>query len=361
MRTAALALLIAPALAQACINDRDTLAFEMRNVDAIRQIKQQADRAKRGLAVEELALRAIGGRFERYPAPYYEMRIQRIGARPKDAAEADDLAVAHDRLGRIDDAIRILLATKPLRKSEDDWYRLHANYGTFLVHRWVAGGAKKEDYATLDQSIRQIEKAIQIRPDSHFGREAVQLELEKAWRRQEEWPRRGSMTYEDLVVGASGIAMMGLGYELPDVYALIGSYGVAGQASVSSRIAFAGHRYAELEAQGKLPVSIRKSSPNPDNSMLSDYRRLRADGQRVHEARTAYMLARLNRGEHPDTHPGFWSEWREPAFPTLRRESRQAREVLSNPFALLAAASIAAICLVVALRLVARAVHARGG
>ena len=64
----------------ACINDRDTLAFEMRNVDALKRIRFEPDEAKRRAALEELVLKAIGGRFERFPNRYYELRIKRLQA-----------------------------------------------------------------------------------------------------------------------------------------------------------------------------------------------------------------------------------------------------------------------------------------
>jgi hypothetical protein len=50
-----------------------------------------------------------------------------------------------------------------------------------------------------------------------------------------------------------------------------------------------------------------------------EYRQLRDDGEKVYQARSAYMKQRFDRGEHPDTHPQFWNDWREPAFPVLKR------------------------------------------
>ena len=45
---------------------------------------------------------------------------------------------------------------------------------------------------------------------------------------------------------------------------------------------------------------------------------LRDDAKQYERKRTAYMMARLKAGRHPDTDPKFWSEWKEPPVPVLR-------------------------------------------
>jgi hypothetical protein len=161
----ALTLLVATS-AYPCINDRDTLAFELRNVDAIKRVRTETNHRKKAEAAQEIALKAIGGRFEQYPPKYYEMRIARLEAQPSlTALEYDDLAVAYERLGKTDKAIDILLASKPQRKTKDDAYRFHANYGTFLVHKWLAQ-EDRDDKKVLKQSIAEIETALKINPGS---------------------------------------------------------------------------------------------------------------------------------------------------------------------------------------------------
>ncbi|MFZ4508609.1 MAG: hypothetical protein ACOYON_13020 [Fimbriimonas sp.] len=323
MRLSACIFALVATYAQACINDRDTLAFEIRNIDALNRIEKELDPVKRASAVEELALRAIGGRFERFPARYYQMRIERLERQGRlSAAEYDDLAVAYDRLGDVDKAIRILVASKGRRTTPDGRYRFHANYGTFLVHRWIKNGHTKSDRSTLQASIAQIETALKINPSSHFGRERVQLILQKSWLNRSEisWQDH-KFDAGDQVVGLAGIAMMGLGYELPDIYEQIARSWIAGAAEESILGTLARARAQELIASGH-PAII---DPGRDNAFENweearePYGRLRQDGDTVHQARLAYMSERFDRGEHPDTNPKFWSEWKEPAVPYLQR------------------------------------------
>lgn len=312
------ATLMIAASATPCINDRDTLAFEQRNVDAIKRVRQETNHRKRAEAAQEIALKAIGGRFERFPAKYYEMRIARLEALAHlHVLEYDDLAVAYERLGKTDKAIEILLASKPHRKTKDDDYRFHANYGTFLVHKWLAQ-KDRADKKALKQSIAEIEAALKINPGSHFGREKVQLELERMWLTGE------SLEFEDEidhVVGLAGIAMMGLAYELPDAYALMTDLNLVHGTSIFDGLVVS--RVRELVADGHNLVSqelvVSKPKADPKGEIGNAYKDLRADGEKVHQARLAYIDERLNRGEHPDTHPDFWKEWQEPPFPVLNR------------------------------------------
>src|SRR5262245_22181554 len=95
------------ALAPACLNDRDTLADEARKNRDI--------------------LTTLVGGFERNPPLYYEMRIDRIkkdlAKNPKLIDEYDDIAVAYDRIGKDDDAIKWIEGKKtqlaPLNMSDE--------------------------------------------------------------------------------------------------------------------------------------------------------------------------------------------------------------------------------------------------
>lgn len=363
----ALAFLI-PSLALTCINDRDTLAFEKRNVDALNRIEKETDPRKKSEAIQELVLRAIGGRFERYPAKYYEMRIERLLKKGTlTAPEYDDLAVAYDRLGKIDDAIRILLASKSSRTAKEEKYSFHANYGTFLVHRWIAKGHKDDDIATLKMSIAEIKKALEINPKSHFGRENVQLALEESWlpeNRSDQFIYNGhfgnsyKLDSEEILIGVSGIIMMGLGYELPDVYDIISGSNMSVSSAGRSLQAFASFRKQELLKAGGSSVQPIWIDPKTIRSMAKvmsqdkveiaiqrkreailkgltkskpsqDFIDLRADGERVHQARMEYIEERFKRNEHPDTHPEFWAHWKEPVYPVLRKSL--PKKWTSNP------------------------------
>lgn len=47
------------------------------------------------------------------------------------------------------------------------------------------------------------------------------------------------------------------------------------------------------------------------------YQEARAAADERHRSRTLYMLERMEAGEHPDTHPEFWSEWAEGELPPM--------------------------------------------
>ncbi|HLO97076.1 MAG TPA: hypothetical protein VK171_00660 [Fimbriimonas sp.] len=308
-------LAVVPSLAFACINDRDTLKFEQQNVNALERITAETNPEKRSKAVSDLALRAIAGRFERFPDKYYEMRISRLEAKGSlSAAEFDDLAVAYDRIGKVDKAIQLILKSKSLRKNPDDQYRFHANYGTFLVHKWFAQGAKSDQKPILKESIAEIQQALEINPKSHFGRESIQLALEKAWLNPDkEYDLFAKLDPQDVAVGASGIIMMGLGYELPDVYSVLANAGWEPNSLPENAAKFRAQELIKADKPALFSVN------NGWEEVRGEYLNLQADGKNVHESRLEYINQRLDRGEHPDTHPAFWEGWGEPEFPTTTR------------------------------------------
>ena len=85
---------------------------------------------------------------------------ERPKAAPDNPALADDLAAAYDKTGRDDKAIAVTLDVE--RKSPGR-YETAANLGTFYIH-----SGRYED------GLKQIERAIQINPNAHFGREVYQ-------------------------------------------------------------------------------------------------------------------------------------------------------------------------------------------
>ncbi len=324
LRTIYLVLALLPSLAGACINDRDTLAFELRNVDALRRVELETDGRKRLEAIQEIALKAISGRFERFPAKYYTLRIARLEAKARlSLSEVDDLAVAYERLGKTDRAIQILSTSRAARKTPDDRYRFYANLGTFHVHKWLVSKDRATNKALLKQSIAEIEKAVDINPKSHFGREKVQLALERLWLKSD--PEVDTTSYEksvgsdeDSIVGLAGIAIMGLGYELPDIYWLISKSYLSRQAGETELPGFASARFRDLVGMRHFPVLAVTDYGLPASNDAK-FAELRENGERVHQSRLAYMETRFARGEHPDTHPSFWSEWKEPPVPVLKR------------------------------------------
>lgn len=318
------ALFALTALSFSCINDSDTLRFEHRNMDTLERVRS-SDTGISKSATKELVLKAISGRFERYPDSYYKARIQRIENSARLTPEMyDDLSVAYERIGDTDKAIAVIKKSLPLRVSDDDKYRYHANLGTFLVHKWFKEGANRQKPELLKESIAHIEKALEINPNSHFGREKYQLALEKHWLTGEELSFRSlekEYSEEDWIVALSGIIMMGLGYELPDVYAVLIRL-IKYYPSLLPPLVKA--RYDEvLGKDGKLVIADdaklfdEKMFRFRNENIPETYKKLREHGENVYNKRAAYIETRLAKGEHPDTHPQFWDAYKEPEVPIL--------------------------------------------
>jgi len=107
----------------------------------------------------------ITGNFARHSSPYYEWRIQdRLAIREEDRIPEDynDIAVAYDKLGQQDKAINFI-RDKIERWPEENRYESEANLGTFYIHS-----------GEYEKGLSHIEKAIEINPEAHFGREIYQ-------------------------------------------------------------------------------------------------------------------------------------------------------------------------------------------
>ena len=128
-----------------CMWDYDTLAMERQQFPFAHEL--------------------IAGHFHRHSNTYYEWRIsdrnQKTPAE-RTPADYDDLAVAYDKLGQHDKAIETI-REKIERWPDEKRYESEANLGTFLFH---AG--------RLEEGLPHINRAIEINPDAHFGREVYQ-------------------------------------------------------------------------------------------------------------------------------------------------------------------------------------------
>ncbi len=144
----ALLLVLLTPMFLACLWDNDTIQMERRAFPD--------------------TLELITGKFLRHSDVYYQWRIEdrkpRLAASPTPEL-FDDLAVAFEKLGDHDKAIELM---HEKQAAFPGLYETHANLGTFLIH---AG--------RLEEGIKEIEKAIEINPDAHFGREIYQLQLVK--------------------------------------------------------------------------------------------------------------------------------------------------------------------------------------
>ena len=168
-----------------CIWDSDTLDDELRGLPDAEQI--------------------VNGRWFRHGEAYYRQRIATLPAQleknPRDLQAHDDLAVAHERLGDRDAAIAVMKRKAEALKDTPDpehQYRYHANLGTFHAH---AG--------QLEQALVELEKAVTLNPDAHFGRERFQIDLIRyvleARKNPEVWTEHDFLTWSGYRVSYSGL------------------------------------------------------------------------------------------------------------------------------------------------------------
>ena len=107
--------------------------------------------------------RLITGKFLRHSPAYYQWRVadrEKILSQSPTPEAFDDLAVAHEKLGHHQQAIDLAIEKE---KQFPGLYKTRANLGTFYIH---AGD--------LQRGVQEIEAAIAINPDAHFGREEYQ-------------------------------------------------------------------------------------------------------------------------------------------------------------------------------------------
>lgn len=129
----------------ACLWDYETLAMERQRFPEAQEL--------------------IAGHFVRHSTAYYEWRISDRTAKPVDQRtpiDFDDIAVAYDKLGQHDMAIETI-RDKMARWPDQRRYESEANLGTFQIHA-----------ARFEEGLQHINRAIEINPDAHFGREIYQ-------------------------------------------------------------------------------------------------------------------------------------------------------------------------------------------
>ncbi|MDP0491569.1 MAG: hypothetical protein Q7Q71_11005 [Verrucomicrobiota bacterium JB023] len=326
------ALLLLPIESQSCLWDQDTIREEFAEAPSV--------------------FKTLAGWFNRYPPLYYEMRLERVteelASQPESLSLYDDAAVSCDRLGRHDEAIEWMakkveyLHLEPADAPQPTHrYRTLANLGTFHAHRWgsQAPMARKADKTDLEQAIKHVSSAIEENPDAHFGREVMQLMVL-------EWLAEDHMeegVIHDLVTrhasnlqlhghhpkeiceGLDGLIRLGNAWRSPDIHYLymkaLWSNGyhypslIAGwraEELLSERGSF---RHPILNELAISPLQAALGSKEDHKLAIAYGKKARAAAAKRHEARTTYLLGKLKKGLHPDTHPGFWNDWKEPAFP----------------------------------------------
>ena len=234
-----LALLAGAPAAPACLWDADTLWQERRELPGV--------------------LELIVGKFPRHTDAFYEWRVQdrrkRLALHDSGVEELDaetraglydDLAVALDKLGRRDEALAAL-SNKEVRVPGVGEYETAANRGTVLVH---AG--------RLEEGLEEIDRALELNPDAHFGRERVQKLLVEYL-----VEKRGDAGETPLPLDpATDPRWSGDGPDGPPFAAYLEARGVSpedGLAGVRGMLRFGGHRNpALLEALGDLLLAARR-------------------------------------------------------------------------------------------------------
>jgi tetratricopeptide (TPR) repeat protein len=332
-------LLIAVLPSAACLWDRDTLQEEA---------KGKLD-----------TVRAITGWFDRYPARYYEMRLERVtkelAEKPGSLDLHDDAGVACSRLGRHDEAIAWMakkgevLASKQYEDPKEQSYRYYSNLGTFLLIRWIVQPEETRftDLADLKASETFIKRALELNPDAHFGREKFQYMLIRWLLDPQGPPEYGTVNFlyleqdhmlrpngsveadfslEEARKGITGLIQLGAAWESVDTFQTLQLCLHSESSMLLAHLAYL--REKELYDSGKRsfhPVKTVRAEVRPHFSGgFSDVERI---GKYYHKARAAaisrdaawisYQDERFAKGMHPDTHPDFWQDWKEPEFPKL--------------------------------------------
>lgn len=346
LATAAALLLTGGSSSNACLWDSDTLRTEATGAPGM--------------------VETIVGRFDRFPPLYYQMRLDRVTRELEtnptnhlnNLDAYDDAGVACDRLGKGDEAIewmakkRVALDALPDSEAKTNHeYRYLANLGTFHIHRWIKNGADRSDLTDVQRARDLIRRAIELNPDAHFGRERYQL-MALEWILEptpvddgrypmgyytsildriaydDGWPgvsynnALADAGYADAPEGLAGLVALGNGWNSFDVFH---SLALALQDRRDSSLAYlAWLRAEEILASGggtlhpEMDLSDFDPAEHPYHlnnhaPVEAFYTRARAEADARHAARTAYITAKLQAGQHPDTHPDFFAAWVEPS------------------------------------------------
>lgn len=356
-----LALLLFQGAAHACLNDRDTLAEEIKGLPDVVQV--------------------VTGRFERDPPLYYRMRLARVAAELKTSPallpDYDDAGVACDRLGRDDEAItwmdkkraRLIGADAASPAVKEQWYRYNANAGTFWVHRWIRAGADRRRIGEVRRARGYIAEATKIKPDAHFGREKYQLRVmdwiikgrpyvsDAARDKAEEGAlgaaeRKGSTSIDldgagppDPALAAAlgteppetsgetkalcGLITLGSAWESVDVFQALGdSIPYEGGSKLYPLVKARCDELIDGGRRSLIPgspsggalkgvITVGEMDPSSADDRGGTYHRLRAEADDWQKKRMGYMMVRLTAGRHPDTDPAFWNEYHDAGPPTI--------------------------------------------
>ncbi|MEJ6580233.1 MAG: hypothetical protein QNL33_04275 [Akkermansiaceae bacterium] len=186
---------------------------------------------------------------------------------------------------------------------------------------------------------------MKLNPDAHFGREKYQLQaiqwlqhetLDEYFKfppgfRESDGPNFRINALDprdrDAVKGWSGLIELGAAWESVDIYRALALALLRVRAGGLAHVTLM--RVRELEPEGKSsshptflnfpknPGPLVSSTHHQKEQMEMWFLPARKNSEARHRERTEYLLTRLNKGQHPDTHPDFWKDWKEPDFPEM--------------------------------------------
>lgn len=207
-------------------------------------------------------------------------------------------------------------------------------------------GRKTADLSEMKTARAMIARAIEIKPNAHFGREKYQLAA-MDWilavrNKKNNEVSLSSRTPSDEanprpeIEGLSGLIVLGAAWESVDVFHAL-SYPLQTKEGITlSYLALL--RTQELLQQGRKSLAPERVNPewvrdemynltssgfgaglNQENqkSLQELFPKLRAEAEFWNSKRQNYMLTRLQKGDHPDTNPKFWADWKPAVPPSL--------------------------------------------
>ena len=198
-------------------------------------------------------------------------------------------------------------------------YSLHANWGTFLIHRWLRAGMPVNRLEEAKQSSVQLGQAIDINPDAHAGREVVQLAIVDWLIESKTGKATGPPSFESgyrALEGLSGLVELGAAWNSYDVFAMITNVSQRGAQ------AMAYFRAKELLAAGTKPLTNVEISVPPDDMQeryRGEFNELRRTAKLALDNRWEFMRQQFAQGRHPDTDWNFWKGYVPPIRPTIYR------------------------------------------
>jgi hypothetical protein len=335
--------------ARGCVNDLDTYKEQLKGSDPAA---------------------VLMGFFPRYPPEYYKARIKRLtGVADKGnlgIQDYDNLAAAYDRIGESGKAIvwmerkaKALSALPPdkqpdigpivppgnLTNRQYMEYTTHANWGTFIIHKWLQDGRPKARVADIQASLNHLKKAVEINPDAHAGREWAQIDI-ISWIDRETKSPTGqyplfARPHNEVVEGLIGLIELGNAWNSLDVFQMIAlleakrfPLGLIAETKLEEFYGKDAKTLFQMAAVQKLEKSANPSKDSPKfdrkNTMRGIYLGM-ASVEEAQRARSEFVVGQIAKGHHPDTHKRFWDGAPEYNPPVLARSLKNpAKRAMHN-------------------------------